>query len=145
MTRDHNTTEHSKKAKKFRRSSLKIASKAALEKKCALCDSKEELELDHIDHNPFNNDIVNLRFLCKACHMSHHSGGFRKREDYQKCFVCQKIRICAPSPIDGTEMCSSCFVAQCKDTGLNQHQIYSNIGNETLYSLWCSGRPKYRK
>jgi len=60
VVREHNTTEHSTEAKKSRRNALRIAEKSGLEKKCIECGSIEELELDHKDHNPFNNDIDNL-------------------------------------------------------------------------------------
>src|SRR6185312_15888649 len=47
--------------------------KKYLEQKCVLCGSTEELEVDHINKNPFNNDLSNLRFLCFPCHHSNHS------------------------------------------------------------------------
>ena len=46
-----------------------------IEYKCAFCGNTGEwlgktisLELDHIDGDPHNNEISNLRFLCPNCH-----------------------------------------------------------------------------
>lgn len=35
--------------------------------KCALCETRGQLTVDHIDKNPKNNDIDNLRVLCRPC------------------------------------------------------------------------------
>ena len=143
MGREHNSTEYSKEAKKSRRSAIRIAKKLGLEKKCVECESTEELELDHKDNDPFNNVVTNLRYLCKRCHMAHHSG-LRKTEDFNRCSKCLKLRVCAPSPISKHNMCSACFIKQCKENDLYQHHRYEEFGNDTLYGLWCKGRPKYR-
>lgn len=48
-----------------------------LEQKCScndpdhVCDG--DLEVHHIDHNPFNMQISNLRWLCKKAHSQLHS------------------------------------------------------------------------
>ncbi len=37
------------------------------------------LQLDHIDGNPHNNQLGNLRFLCPNCHSQTHNWGRKKR------------------------------------------------------------------
>lgn len=88
-----------------RKRAVYFANKIRLEKKCLRCGSLEELELDHIDENPRNNDISNLRWLCKPCHMAHH-GFFHKREDYQCCSSCKKLRVCGT--FNQVLLCSVC-------------------------------------
>lgn len=151
LARDHNTTDYSKKAKNVRRNALRIAKKLGIQRVCSICSSTEELELDHIDDNPMNNESNNLRYLCKPCHMTHHSEGFRRREDYQTCSKCNKIRVCAPSPISNELMCSACFIKQCGGLGFSQHDLVLPSKDTkhkvpmTWYAQWCAGRPKYRK
>jgi len=59
--------------------SLKRPKKALIEKRGHRCENKKchrttwcgeqiPLELDHIDGNPDNNDVSNLRLLCPNCH-----------------------------------------------------------------------------
>jgi hypothetical protein len=35
---------------------------------CCLCGEKQNLQLDHIDHNVNQNNLDNLRWLCSECH-----------------------------------------------------------------------------
>lgn len=63
---------------KFSISSYKLKNRLIkeriLESKCSNCLNKTwmknniPLELDHIDGNPLNNDLKNLRLLCPNCH-----------------------------------------------------------------------------
>jgi uncharacterized protein YlaI len=76
-----------------------------LEQKCVLCGSTEELEVDHIDKNPFNNDPSNLRYLCFPCHHSSHSI-FGRRNEYRHCFSCKKMRL--SEKYNRVSLCSSC-------------------------------------
>lgn len=98
-----------------------------------------------------NNESNNLRYLCKPCHLTQHSNGYRKREDYERCSVCQKIRVCAPSPMSGNLMCSTCFIKQCEKFGFSQHDLVlpsketTHKVPMTWYAQWCAGRPRYRK
>ncbi len=36
---------------------------------CAMCDSKEKLQVHHKDKNRENNTLDNLVILCQKCHM----------------------------------------------------------------------------
>ncbi|MHB8546852.1 MAG: HNH endonuclease [Nitrosotalea sp.] len=151
MTRIRNTIDSSKKAKNERRNALRIVKKLGLEKICGICGSVDELEVDHIDNNPLNNESNNLRYLCKPCHLAHHSAGFRKREDYQTCTKCNKTRVCSPSPISDDLMCSACFIKQCNEFNFSQHDLVLPSKDTkhrvpmTWYAQWCAGRPKYGK
>lgn len=40
--------------------------------RCAICNDDWPLQCHHIDHNPNNDDISNLQWLCKDCHHKHH-------------------------------------------------------------------------
>lgn len=46
-------------------------------KSCEIClNEKKNLDLHHIDNNPFNNQKNNFIFLCRSCHMRvHHLAG----------------------------------------------------------------------
>jgi hypothetical protein len=39
---------------------------------CESCKSDYKITIHHIDGNPFNNDIENLRVLCWQCHLIFH-------------------------------------------------------------------------
>ena len=53
--------------------------------RCQLCDIDEwcdtplTLDLDHIDGDPSNNNLVNLRFLCPNCHSQTPTYSNKKR------------------------------------------------------------------
>lgn len=57
------------------------------EKRCSTCGitkwcgNEAPLELDHIDGNPKNNELTNLRILCPNCHAqtSNYAGKNKKR------------------------------------------------------------------
>ena len=42
-------------------------------KPCEVCDTTERVERHHIDHNPLNNELTNIAFLCSAHHAQHHA------------------------------------------------------------------------
>ena len=44
-----------------------------LEKVCVECGSLEDLEVHHIDLNPFNNTPSNIEYRCKSCHTKQHT------------------------------------------------------------------------
>lgn len=47
---------------------------------CQLCESKNKLEIHHIDDNSLNDEDQNLITLCKKCHnMTKHNRGFWQR------------------------------------------------------------------
>lgn len=39
---------------------------------CEKCGSESSVDVHHIDENPFNNELSNLKRLCRACHETHH-------------------------------------------------------------------------
>lgn len=40
--------------------------------KCAICKTKSNLDIHHIDLDHYNNDPENLQVLCVSCHISLH-------------------------------------------------------------------------
>lgn len=40
---------------------------------CEECGEKTRTHIHHVDRNPFNNEIQNLRVLCERCHREEHS------------------------------------------------------------------------
>lgn len=41
-------------------------------RKCVKCGSNKFVNCHHIDFNPFNNNLLNLEWLCKKCHTDKH-------------------------------------------------------------------------
>lgn len=48
---------------------------------CQKCGSERNLDVHHIDENPFNNELENLKLLCRSCHIKEHRSG-------RKCSIC---------------------------------------------------------
>lgn len=42
---------------------------------CQECGSSENLDVHHIDENPYNNELSNLMLLCRSCHIKTHRKG----------------------------------------------------------------------
>jgi hypothetical protein len=42
-------------------------------KSCVVCESEDNIHVHHIDHNPNNHIEHNLVFLCRECHVRHHT------------------------------------------------------------------------
>jgi 5-methylcytosine-specific restriction endonuclease McrA len=51
-------------------------------RRCARCKTKDNLTVHHIDQNRQNNDLNNLRILCKKCHDREH--GIKPKTKYNK-------------------------------------------------------------
>lgn len=80
---------------------LKLFKAGIFEKKCSSCKLTEwqgqpiPLDLDHIDGNPNNNNLSNLRILCPTCHSytdnycSKNAKNF-KPKTIVKCIKCSK-------------------------------------------------------
>ena len=84
--------------KKNRREPYRILKRAMLEygieykcKKCGLnqWNNKDiSLQIDHINSNPLDNRIENIRFLCPNCHSQTPNFGSRKLKN--RCKICNK-------------------------------------------------------
>lgn len=48
---------------------------------CQKCGEKKNLDVHHIDGDPFNNELTNLTLLCRSCHIREHRG--------RKCSICE--------------------------------------------------------
>lgn len=42
-------------------------------KKCEECGNEKNIDVHHIDENRENNDISNLKYLCRKCHKKIHN------------------------------------------------------------------------
>ena len=47
--------------------------------RCTLCGSQRRITIDHIDNNPKNHSVDNLRILCAACNRADNSKATRDR------------------------------------------------------------------
>ena len=47
--------------------------------KCSICEAKEKVIVHHVDENPKNNKLENLRVLCYKCHNQLHGHGVETR------------------------------------------------------------------
>lgn len=47
--------------------------------KCQICKKKGKVFVHHIDENPYNNNLNNLRILCPKCHNELHGIGLLNR------------------------------------------------------------------
>lgn len=51
---------------------------------CSSCGSKERLFVHHINENPEDNRLENLRILCHSCHNKLHHTGNKYKRLYQR-------------------------------------------------------------
>lgn len=42
-------------------------------KECSLCGATVRVQRHHIDHNPLNDDVANIKVLCEPCHKAFHA------------------------------------------------------------------------
>jgi 5-methylcytosine-specific restriction endonuclease McrA len=47
--------------------------------KCSICRNKDRTVVHHVDENPKNNELKNLRILCFRCHNQLHGCGIETR------------------------------------------------------------------
>ncbi|MCV0372461.1 MAG: hypothetical protein K5793_02790 [Nitrosarchaeum sp.] len=133
-----------------RKVAKRIATKYKIPQICEKCNSDEEMILCFRDENVLNPTHTNLYYLCKPCNEIRKFSDGRKREDYTRCQICEKIRLCAPSLFDERKICEPCFHKYCKEHGIDEHEILfpvkftPNGFPETLSHVWFYGRPKFR-
>jgi hypothetical protein len=52
--------------------SSRIRAHKFIKSNCERCGIDKNLDVHHIDHNPLNNDLDNLKTLCDSCHTKTH-------------------------------------------------------------------------
>ncbi len=74
--------EHTEEVRKYQKSlrdennsrtrAKLIAKKGHRNKVCVECGSIKNLHVHHVDFDPMNNELENLRYLCSICHGAKH-------------------------------------------------------------------------
>lgn len=72
---------------KHGRSKARQLSSATKNKKCYFHNTNKNIELHHIDGNPYNNEEKNWVFLCRQCHMRIHK-------------LCQRLKCSTTEALD---------------------------------------------
>ncbi|PBO84242.1 MAG: hypothetical protein COA77_10590 [Thaumarchaeota archaeon] len=127
----------------------RIAIKTKMTTICEECNSEEELILCFKDTNIQNADLKNLYYLCKPCNEVRKFPDGRKREDYTRCDMCKKFRLCAPNLFDEQKICETCFHSYSKEHKIDDHRVLfpvkftPNGFPETFSRIWFYGRPKF--
>lgn len=91
---------------------VNIMNLSDLPKICSLCGGKGKLDVHHKDGNYQNNDMENLTYLCRSCHMKQH----RRK---QTCKICGK-------PMKGLGFCDK------------HYQRYKKYGNPLFTKNKCA-------
>jgi len=132
-----------------RKRAKRIAIKLKMPTICEECNLEEELILCFKDDNVQNADLKNMYYLCKPCHEVRRFPDGRKREDYTRCELCKKFRLCASNLFDEQKICETCFHSYCKEHKIDEHEILFPVKftpkgfPETLSHIWFYGRPKF--
>lgn len=110
---------------------------------CAICDQNRwwnnlplTLHLDHIDGNPNNNKLDNLRFICPNCHTqtSTFCVGNRKPKEKNTCVDCSSVIG------SGSIRCQSCA------SKLNNQKLKKfNPSEDELHDMVCVKRIPFVK
>lgn len=126
----------------------KLLRGAGIEERCALCGRTQELEVDHIDDHHWNNDLDNLRYLCRPCHLARH---YPKRnwepEAFSPCPSCGKLALCGRSLVSGRYICPRCFRQEFKEA----HGVQGRLHKELLfeyshaYMSFLTNTPRHRR
>lgn len=98
-------------------------------KKCEVCGKEEDTNLHHIDRNPKNNDLYNLKILCNKCHGQYHS--IDKRNRY--CRTCLKFFSGTSSQVYCDEGCR------------RKYHLIIEAGSEEEFKLMTENRRKSRE
>jgi len=94
---------------------LRLFKEKLLKKECAECgqgpkwnDKKLSLHLDHVNGNPKDNRIENLRILCPNCHSQTETycGSKKRKEKHTYKFVCKSCG--GPKKTSQSTLCNNC-------------------------------------
>lgn len=88
---------------------------------CHICGGEQTLHRHHLDHNPLNNNPMNIQILCVQCHNREH----RKLKPVP-CQICKKEF--QPKRARNSKVCSSLCL---KEMGrLSAMKRWSSQGSE---------------
>jgi len=62
-----------------------------IKKVCEVCSSEKNLEVHHIDEDRTNNELSNLKLLCKSCHSKEHRGNEWHNMMYHKRLIKMEV------------------------------------------------------
>lgn len=86
------------------RSAISYRARKFKKSNCEKCGTDKKLEIHHIDRDWSNNDLSNLKTLCRTCHAKqHHAEGYRIQYHGDLfCYLCDK-----PVYYKGLNLCSA--------------------------------------
>ena len=77
--------------RKLRQQAAKALSKAGTPRKCAKCGYEYDLEIHHVNGYELDNQLENLVYLCRECHLKEHDPYLRE-VTFAACNVCHRKR-----------------------------------------------------
>jgi hypothetical protein len=63
---------------------------------CEFCGTNKDLHVHHIDKNRQNNQLSNLKLLCRSCHSKEHRGIEWHNMMYQSRLKKMEVETCVP-------------------------------------------------
>jgi len=89
---------------------------------CQRCGSESKIEIHHIDGKPKNNNLANIKFLCRSCQLKVH-GRFNPP-------ICQICMICGKSFYDYKSSNRKFCSRSCANIGKKQNPIRYWLGKK---------------
>ena len=115
---------------------------------CEGCKSAAAAEVHHVDGDPFNNDLSNLKALCRKCHQAEHRGHYgllvdevdvaQRRADYPKKVAKQLMKKNAKADVNWQhyrDMSAAEYTDTIKVLGLNLASAGRYLGRSARTSM----------
>jgi len=64
-----------------------------IKKLCEHCGTEQDLQVHHLDENRQNNELTNLKLLCRSCHSKEHRGITWSKEMYSKRLKLMEVKL----------------------------------------------------
>src|SRR5699024_4839351 len=112
-------------------------------RECEKCRSTKNLDVHHMDENPFNNSLENLQVLCRSCHTKQGIKLLRKAlSEIQEIWgsslhEIQNIRIRKLVPIETWRLqgFTDEQFYKAKESGMSNSQLYKQAGNAVTVNV----------